>query len=101
MKQILTKTIRNKGRAVRNFSSFAQSAHGHSYREYPELDQSYMKIVGGDVDTFSADYQENYEKMQLLNSELDGIVSKTLDVGQRQRELSSKRDKLLPRERIN
>jgi acetyl-CoA carboxylase carboxyltransferase component len=39
--------------------------------------------------------------MQGLNRDLDNIVSSTLDVGQRQRELSVKRDKLLPRERIN
>jgi hypothetical protein len=60
-----------------------------------------MKIVGSEVDTFSADYQENYEKMHALNIDLDGIVSQTLDVGQRQREIAEKRDKLLPRERIN
>jgi acetyl-CoA carboxylase carboxyltransferase component len=39
--------------------------------------------------------------MQGLNRDLDDIVASTLDVGQRQRELSVKRDKLLPRERIN
>jgi acetyl-CoA carboxylase carboxyltransferase component len=60
-----------------------------------------MKIIGGDVDTSSADYQENYAKMSALNEELDNVVARTMDVGQRQRDLSAKRDKLLPRERIN
>ena len=60
-----------------------------------------MKIIGGDVDTSSADYQENYAKMSALNQQLDAVVANTMDVGQRQRELSAKRDKLLPRERIN
>lgn len=39
--------------------------------------------------------------MSALNEELDAVVAKTMDVGQRQRDLSAKRDKLLPRERIN
>lgn len=60
-----------------------------------------MKIIGGDFDTSSADYQENYAKMSALNQQLDAVVASTMDVGQRQRELSAKRDKLLPRERIN
>ena len=60
-----------------------------------------MKIIGGDVDTQSADYQENYAKMSALNQQHDDVVARTMDVGQRQRDLSAKRDKLLPRERIN
>ena len=39
--------------------------------------------------------------MMAKNAELDEIVAKTLDVGQRQREVAAKRGKLLPRERIN
>jgi len=39
--------------------------------------------------------------MMELNYQLDEITAKTLDVGQRQRDISAKRDKLLPRERIN
>jgi len=39
--------------------------------------------------------------MSALNQQLDAVVANTMDVGQRQRELSAKRDKLLPRERIN
>ena len=60
-----------------------------------------MKIVGEEVDKFDPDYAENYEQMQALNSSLDQITAATLDVGQRQREISKKRDKLIPRERIN
>jgi len=39
--------------------------------------------------------------MAALNAQLDEITRQTMDVGQRQRDLSAKRDKLLPRERIN
>jgi len=39
--------------------------------------------------------------MMQLNYNLEQITMKTLDVGQKQRDLSAKRDKLLPRERIN
>lgn len=60
-----------------------------------------MKIVGADVDTRSKDYLDNYNQMMELNHQLDSITAKTLDVGQRQREITAKRDKLIPRERIN
>jgi len=60
-----------------------------------------MKIVGEEVDKSDADYQENYTKMMQLNEQLDEITRQTMDVGQRQRDISAKRDKLLPRERIN
>jgi 3-methylcrotonyl-CoA carboxylase beta subunit len=39
--------------------------------------------------------------MLALNEELDAITSRTMDVGQKMREVAQKRDKLLPRERIN
>lgn len=74
---------------------------GVNFHEFPELEGSMMKIVGQDVDTHSADYQENYQKMAALNAQLDEITRQTMDVGQRQRDISAKRDKLLPRERIN
>lgn len=60
-----------------------------------------MKIVGGDVDVHSDDFKSNYDLMMAKNAELDEIVAKTIDVGQRQREIAAKRGKLLPRERIN
>jgi hypothetical protein len=56
MMNILTKSRRNKDIAKRAFSSFASAQSHYHPREYPELDQSYMKIVGGEVDTFSADF---------------------------------------------
>jgi len=65
------------------------------------MQDSFMKVVGGDVDTRSADYQENYQKMMQMNDQLDEITRKMMDVGQKQRDISAKRDKLLPRERIN
>lgn len=60
-----------------------------------------MKVVGSEVDTSSADFRENYEMMMAKNAELDEIVAQTVDVGQRQRDISAKRNKFLPRERIN
>jgi hypothetical protein len=42
--------------------------NGVNFSEFPELRGSMMKIVGGDVDTQSADYLENYEKMSALNA---------------------------------
>jgi DNA repair ATPase RecN len=84
----------------RSFSAF-QKAPAFNYREFPELDQSYMKIVGEEVDKSDLDFQENYQKMQELNYQLDEITRQTMDVGQKMRDLSIKRDKLLPRERIN
>ena len=39
--------------------------------------------------------------MAALNAQLDEIVAQTIDVGQRQRDIAHKRDKCLPRERIN
>ena len=39
--------------------------------------------------------------MMELNHQLDEITKATMDVGQRQRDITAKRDKLIPRERIN
>ena len=39
--------------------------------------------------------------MMELNYQLDEITRQTMDVGQKQRDISAKRDKLIPRERIN
>lgn len=59
------------------------SLNGVNFHEFPELEGSMMKIVGQDVDTQSADYQENYQKMAELNAQLDEITRATMDVGQR------------------
>lgn len=59
-----------------------------------------MKVIGNPVDTHSADYQQNLEQMLALNEELDKITAQTMDVGDKMRAVAKKRDKLLPRERI-
>jgi 3-methylcrotonyl-CoA carboxylase beta subunit len=45
------------------------------------MQDSFMKVVGGDVDTSSSDYQENYQKMMQMNDQLDEITRKMMDVG--------------------
>lgn len=72
-----------------------------SHADMSFLDRSFMKVVGGEVDTKSSDYLANYEQMMALNQQLDDIIAQTVDVGQRQRDVSHKRDKCLPRERID
>lgn len=47
------------------------------------------------------DYKNNYEQMQKLNHELDEITAGIMDVGDRQREITKKRNKMIPRERID
>lgn len=39
--------------------------------------------------------------MMEVNDRLEAITRQTMDVGQRQRDISAQRDKLIPRERIN
>ena len=39
------------------------------------LDRSFMKVVGAEVDTSSADFKDNYELMMAKNAELDEIVN--------------------------
>ena len=69
--------------------------------EFPELDRSFMRVLDSGIDTGSADYKDNYQQMMKQNEELDRITGKTMDVDRDYREKALKRDKLLPRERIN
>jgi hypothetical protein len=107
----MTKTFSSGGlRMGRNIPARAMAssmAGGRAFNisspltETSFMEASYMKIVGTEVDTKSSDYLSNYEDMMKLNRELDDIVAKTVDVGQKQRDISEKRQKLLPRERID
>ena len=93
LKKSLAKTARLNV-AKMAFSSAAQTPYefqkvfgrntslgGVNFHEFPELNGSMMKIVGQDVDTQSADYQENYQKMAELKAQLDDITRATMDVG--------------------
>lgn len=60
-----------------------------------------MKVLDGQVDTQSASYQENFEQMMKINEELDKRSKEVMDVDPKYKALAKKRDKLLPRERIN
>lgn len=60
-----------------------------------------MKVLDGEVDTQSEDYQSNLAAMLEKNRELERITAETMDVGDKYRELAKKRDKLLPRDRVN
>ena len=87
-------------------SSFAAAQHHMHNRadlgEFPELDRSFMKVLESNIDTGSADYQDNYKLMLKQNEDLERITKEfALDVDKEYREKALKRDKLLPRERIN
>ena len=60
-----------------------------------------MKVLDGAVDTESPQYKANYEAMQTLIEQLDSKTKEAMFVDTKYRELAKKRDKLLPRERIN
>lgn len=60
-----------------------------------------MKVLDDEVDKESPQYKENYEAMTKLIEELNGKTSEAMHVDSKYRELAKKRDKLLPRERIN
>jgi hypothetical protein len=91
----------------RAFGTYAahQSA-GSSYTradlgEFPELNRSFMKVLDSGIDTQSADYIDNYKSMMKQNEELDRVSQAQMAVDKDYREKAIKRDKLLPRERIN
>jgi 3-methylcrotonyl-CoA carboxylase beta subunit len=60
-----------------------------------------MRVLESGIDTQSADYLDNYRQMTEKNLELDTITQATMHVDKDYREKAIKRDKLLPRERIN
>jgi 3-methylcrotonyl-CoA carboxylase beta subunit len=61
-----------------------------------------MRVLDSGIDTGSQDYKDNYAQMLKQNEQLDAITQQyALDVDKDYREKSLKRDKLLPRERIN
>lgn len=43
------------------FQQQTASSQGYDYQEFSQLSESYMKIVGSEVDTLSQDYLQNYE----------------------------------------
>ena len=99
-----------KHQAVRRtFATYATQASAGSHlnftradlAEYPELDRSFMRVLDSGVDTHSADYLDNYKQMMLQNEELDRITQNAMHVDKDYREKAIKRDKLMPRERIN
>ena len=70
-------------------------------QEFPELNRSFMKVLDSGIDTQSTDYQDNYRQMMEKNQELDNITQAMMHVDKDYREKAVKRDKLMPRERIN
>ena len=101
--------FRNHQAARRTFATYATQASAGSHMnfsradlaEYPELDRSFMRVLDSGVDTQSADYLDNYKQMMLQNEELDRITQNAMHVDKDYREKAIKRDKLMPRERIN
>jgi len=79
----VTSLLRNTIHNARRFSSFSRATIGGGIQHLDPLDRSFMRIVGGDVDVHSNDFRANYDLMMAKNAELDDIVAKTLDVGQR------------------
>jgi len=101
--------FRNHQAVRRTFATYAAQASAGSHlnftradlAEYPELDRSFMRVLDSGVDTQSADYLDNYKQMMLQNEELDRITQNAMHVDKDYREKAIKRDKLMPRERIN
>jgi 3-methylcrotonyl-CoA carboxylase beta subunit len=60
-----------------------------------------MKVLDSNCDTESASYKENYEAMMKTNEELDKITGEALHIDAKYKDLAKKRDKKLPRERVN
>jgi hypothetical protein len=56
-------------RNSRHFSLQLLNSKGPTvnFKEFPELEESCMKIVGKEVDRQSPDFRDNYEKMMTLN----------------------------------
>lgn len=93
-------TVASKDFSVLNAAMAAQ-AHPMADFDWPSISGSKMKILDGEIDTSSDDYRLNYEAMLRKNEELDRITAEIMDVGDKYRTLSKKRDKLLPRDRVN
>jgi hypothetical protein len=93
-------------RALSTYAAASQQSPSLNFtradlHEYPELNRSFMKVLDSGIDTQSADYLDNYRLMAEKNAELDSITQATMHVDKDYREKAIKRDKLLPRERIN
>ncbi len=93
-------------RALSTYAAASQQSPSLSFtradlHEYPELNRSFMKVLDSGIDTQSADYLDNYRLMAEKNAELDSITQAMMHVDNDYREKAIKRDKLLPRERIN
>lgn len=68
---------------------------------FPELDRSFMKVLDPHCDKDSDIYKSNYEQMMKVNEELDRITGQTMHIDDKYKAIAKKRDKKLPRERIN
>mmetsp|Transcript_38502 Transcript_38502/g.28344 ORF Transcript_38502/g.28344 Transcript_38502/m.28344 type:complete len:138 (+) Transcript_38502:35-448(+) len=68
---------------------------------FPEIDRSFMKVLDGEIDTSDSAYQANLAEMLKKNEELDAITAEQMHVNEKYAQLAKKRDKLLPRDRIN
>ena len=77
-RSILARSLSTSFHAARSAQGFGRAA---GIEDTSFLEQSYMKIVGSQVDTKSSDYLQNYEEMMKLNGQLDEIVARTVDVG--------------------
>lgn len=60
-----------------------------------------MKVLDNVVDTQSDIFKDNYEQMLKQNEELDRITNKAMFIDDDYRKKAIKRDKMMPRERIN
>ena len=90
------------GRSFSIFRNSTRSFSGAMGAAYPfRMDKSMMKVLDGEIDTESASYMENLIAMVEKQEEVDNMTQNMMFVDDRYRELSKKRDKLLPRERVN
>jgi 3-methylcrotonyl-CoA carboxylase beta subunit len=59
------------------------------------------KILDNQVDMYTDEFKSNFEEMTKVNERLDEITKKVMAIAPKNEALARKREKMLPRERIN
>jgi hypothetical protein len=77
MRRLNVPAVRNFARSVTGMQDYKFDYHFESkidHGNYPPNTGVYMKTLGEDFDTDSADYHNNFDEMAALNLELDYMV---------------------------
>ena len=77
MRTLNAPAVKNFARSITGMQDYKFDYHFESridHGKYPTNQYTYMKTLGEDFDTDSAEYHNNFEEMTALNLELDYMV---------------------------